>query len=67
MAKKPEKKKSTLPWMACIGVVLAIVLARVVCLFAHVDWSDDLTRTMGGLELAAAAAAAFLYVRWKKQ
>ena len=67
MAKKPEKKKSTLPWMLCIGVVLAIVLARVVCHFAGVEWSDNLIRAMGWLELAAAAVAMFLYMRWKKQ
>ena len=67
MKKEPEKRKSTLPWMLCIGVVFAIILARIICFFLGVDWSDNLTRAMGWLELAAAAVAMFLYVRWKRQ
>ena len=65
MKKQPEKKKNVRLWAACLIVIGVITLARVICQIAGIDWSDTLSRVLGGVDIVAAAVMAYSYMRWR--
>ena len=67
MKKKPQNKKNPAPWIVCIAVIAAVILARIVCYVAGVAWSDTLTRVFGGVELVAVAVLAYSVVRARQK
>ena len=63
---QPEKKKRLLLWGICFVIIVGIFAARLVCALIRVDWSDTLTRVMGGIEMVATAVLVFTYMRWRR-
>jgi len=66
MSKEPEKKNSKAPWFICLIIVLALVVARLICHFAGVEFSDNATRIFGSAEFIATMGMVFFYMRWRK-
>ncbi len=66
MKRQPQKKKRPALWIACLAVIVGITAARVICHVSGVDWSDTLTRVLGGIEIIAAAALAFTFVQSRR-
>ena len=48
-------------------MIVLITLARVICHFTGTEWSDTLTRVLGGVEIVAVAVLAYSYMKWRKK
>jgi len=67
MNKQPTKKNHPILGIICIAVIVLITLARVVCHFTGTEWTDTLTRVLGGAEIVAVAVLAYSYMKWRKK
>ena len=66
MRKKPQQQNPILG-IVCIVVIVLITLARVICYFTGAEWSDTLTRVLGGVEIVAVEVLAYSYMKWRKK
>lgn len=67
MKQQPQKKTHPILGIICIVVIVLITLARVVCHFTGTEWTDTLTRVLGGAEIVAVAVLAYSYMKWRKK
>ena len=67
MRKKPQKQNNPILGIVCIVVIVLITLARGICHFTGAEWSDTLTRVLGGVEIVAVAVLAYSYMKWRKK